>query len=611
MPSTLTLEAIVNQEKLAAEIANKYQTWKSARSPKEKQWQEVRNYIFATDTKTTTNSKLPWRNTTTRPKLCQIRDNLHANYLAALFPTENWFRWLPGNRDAASEGKARAIEAYMRSKLRESQFKEFVSRALYDYIDYGNAFGDVEFVRDVNFNDLGEEVVNYVGPRPIRVSPLDIVFDITAPAFTRAPKITRRLLSYGDIVKLSKTLAPADAEAYLAVLARIKANRETYLGSGVEDTSKASGLLVDGFSSINLYYSTNLVELLTFEGDLYDKDTKEELPNHRIIVADRAYVVEKGPITNWLGRSTLVHAGWRLRPDNLMAMGPLDNLVGMQYRIDHLENLKADVFDMIAFPVTKQKGYVEEWNWGPGEKIFMDENADVDTLHPDATALNADQQIYELQQQMEEMAGAPRQAMGIRTPGEKTAFEVQSLENAAGRIFEHKVAYFEEMFVEPILNAMLEVARRQLDTSDIIRVVNDDIGVATFLTVTRADISARGRLVPMGARHFATQNRLVQNLTQLTATGAYQDPAVMVHFSGWGMAKLLEDTLGLMNYNLVRQNVRVMENAQTAQLQQSAQEQLIGTTATSPTPEGDEDLVNKIAGQPQQAAAGEDLSAAS
>jgi hypothetical protein len=27
-------------------------------------------------------------------------------------------------------------------------------------------------------------------------------------------------------------------------------------------------------------------------------------------------------------------------------MGPLDNLVGLQYRIDHLENAKADALDL-------------------------------------------------------------------------------------------------------------------------------------------------------------------------------------------------------------------------------------------------------------------------
>lgn len=49
---------------------------------------------------------------------------------------------------------------------------------------------------------------------------------------------------------------------------------------------------------------------------------------------------------NWLGKTSIVHAGWRYRPDNLWAMGPLDNIVGMQYRIDHLENLKADAMDL-------------------------------------------------------------------------------------------------------------------------------------------------------------------------------------------------------------------------------------------------------------------------
>src|SRR5688572_2428558 len=78
---------------LATRIATKFDEWKGSRQKKEKDWSEVRNYVFATDTTTTTNKKLPWKNKTTRPKLCQIRDNLHANYMAALFPTEDWFNW--------------------------------------------------------------------------------------------------------------------------------------------------------------------------------------------------------------------------------------------------------------------------------------------------------------------------------------------------------------------------------------------------------------------------------------------------------------------------------------------------------------------------------------
>jgi hypothetical protein len=150
------------------------------------------------------------------------------------------------------------------------------------------------------------------------------------------------------------------------------------------------------------------------------------------------------------------HCGWRLRTDNLWAQGPLDQLVGMQYRIDHLENLKADVFDLIAYPVMVVYGNtVEEFEYEPGATIFVGDEGKVEFLRPDATALQADMQIAELMGRMEELAGAPKQAMGIRTPGEKTKYEVQTLENAAGRIFQSKVSWFERNILEPLLNGML------------------------------------------------------------------------------------------------------------------------------------------------------------
>jgi hypothetical protein len=266
----------------------------------------------------------------------------------------------------------------------------------------------------------------------------------------------------------------------------------------------------------------------------------------------------------------------------------------MQYRIDHLENLKADVFDLIAFPPMKHKGYVEEWNWGPGEKIFMAEDADVESLAPPPTVLSADQQIRELEMQMEEMAGAPKEAMGIRSPGEKTAFEVDKLTTAASRMFESKIAQFERTFLEPLLNALLEVARRNLDASDVARTVDDDYGVIEFLTITKEDLTAKGKLVPMGARHFATKNKLVQNLTMLAQTPVYQDQAVSVHFSGWRMAQLIEDAMDLQDWKIVQKDVRVAENLETQQLMATAQEQLLQTSMTPTEAPDDADLMNEI-----------------
>ena len=594
MPSTLEIERLLEPDALARTIANRATIWKNARQVKEEQWQEVRNYVFATDTRTTTNSKLPWRNSTTRPKLCQIRDNLHANYMAALFPTENWFRWTGANQESAVKAKASAIESYMRTKLRDCGFIDFISRALLDYIDYGNCFASVEYVTEKYKDEDGTDVTSYVGPRAVRVSPADILFDITSPTFAKAPKIVRSLLSFGDVKKYSMTLPLGEREAFERTLVKIKENRENAKMLSRSDLRKSSAFVADGFGDLTSYYTSGMVEFLRFEGDLYNEDTGELLVNHRVTVIDRAYVVEKKPIPSWLGKSAIVHSGWRQRPDNLMAMGPLDNLVGMQYRIDHLENLKADVFDLIAFPPIKQKGYVEDWTWGPGEKIFMAEDADVESLAPPPTVLSADQQIHELEMQMEEMAGAPKEAMGIRSPGEKTAFEVDKLATAASRMFENKIAQFEMTFIEPLLNSMLEIARRNLDASDVARVVDDDFGVVEFLTITKEDLTAKGKLIPMGARHFATKNRLVQNLTQLSNTPIYQDPAVSVHFSGWRTAQLLEDAMDLRDWKIVQKDVRVAEQLETQQLAATAQEQLLSSSMVPTESPDDADLMNEI-----------------
>ena len=74
-------------------IANLWDTYHNQMQSKINDWIEIQEYIFATDTTTTSNSTLPWKNSTTLPKLCQIRDNLHSNYLSALFPNDSWLQW--------------------------------------------------------------------------------------------------------------------------------------------------------------------------------------------------------------------------------------------------------------------------------------------------------------------------------------------------------------------------------------------------------------------------------------------------------------------------------------------------------------------------------------
>jgi len=564
--TTIDLEMMIDPHGMAVEISEQWTSWNNARRQKIEEWKELRNYIYATDTRTTSNSKLPWTNSTTTPKLTQIADNLHANYFAALFPQKRWFRFEAQDQESDTKSKRDVIQAYMQNKIRQSDFENTVSRILNDYIQYGNCFATVEFTRDYIEMD-SEIVVNYVGPKLVRISPFDICFNPLAPTFQESPKIIRSIVTIGEI---ARKIEESVDNAYMQdVLDKMMVNRSSSAIQDV-DVSKSEGFIADGFSSIKEYYDSNYVELLTFYGDIYDKDTKTFHKNRVITVVDRAYVLNNEQNPSWLGKSPIFHAGWRERPDNLYAMGPLDNLVGMQYRIDHLENLKADVFDQIAYPIIKIRGDVEDFDFEPAARIYMGEEGDVGYLAPDSTALNADFQIQNLENKMEMMAGAPREAMGIRSAGEKTAFEVQQLMTAAGRIFQHKTAHFERVFLEPILNAMLEAARRNMDYADTVRVLNEDSGLFFFEQITKEDIKANGKIVPMGARHFAERAQRIQNLTQLYQIKA-QDPSIAAHMSGKEFARILADELG--EPALFGENITIVEQLQTQRVATEAQVQ--------------------------------------
>jgi len=565
--TTIDLESMIDPHTLAVDITDRWNSWNNARQNKIDEWKELRNYVYATDTRTTSNSKLPWTNSTTTPKLTQIADNLHANYFSALFPRNRWFKFEAYDHASATKSKRDTIQAYMENKLRTSDFEDTVSKLINDYIQYGNCFATVEFKRDYTEFEDGERITNYIGPKLVRISPFDICFNPLAPSFGDSPKIIRSILTVGEVArKIEETV---DNSYMKDVFEKMLVNRTAASGNDI-DVSKSQAFIADGFSSLQEYYESNYVELLTFYGDIYDADAGKFHKNRVITVVDRAYVLLNEQNPSWLGKAPVFHAGWRERPDNLYAMGPLDNLVGMQYRIDHLENLKADVFDQIAYPIIKIRGDVEDFDFEPAARIYMGEEGDVGYLAPDATALNADFQIQTLENKMEMLAGAPREAMGIRSAGEKTAFEVQQLMTAAGRIFQHKTAHFERVFLEPILNAMLEAARRNMDYADTVRVLNEDTGLFFFETITKEDIKANGKIVPMGARHFAERANRVQNLTQL-----YQlklaDPTMATHLSGKEFARLMAEELG--EPKLFGENITVQEQLETQRVATEAEVQ--------------------------------------
>lgn len=577
----------IQTDQLAIQIGLRWYQYDTARSEWKQQKQELRKYIVATDTKDTANSKLPWRHTTTIPKLTQIRDNLHAQYMSALFPNEDWLRWEAYSADGLNKEKKEAIQFYMRNKLRRTEFQKLVSDLLYDYIDFGNVFATASYVKDVRPADPNVPdslpTILFQGPRAERISPYDIVFDPSNTSFYSGWYITRKMKTLGDLKKDITRLTGQQKRVAEKAFDRMMNNRRSMMGNyDYSQFDTKVGISVDGFGTYSQYLQSDYCEILTFHGDWFDKETGKLEEDRIISVMDRAIVLDNSQNTTWNGHRGAVHGTWRGRSDTLIGMGPLDNIVGMQYKIDHLENIKADMFDLIAMPPVKIKGTVENFSWGPLAEIYLAEDADVEMLAIDAKALQAETQISILEQKMEEFAGAPRQAVGQRTPGEKTAFEIQVLEQNSTKMFQEKTQRFEVNVMEPLLNMMLECARRNIEAVDLVSTMDSDFGTINFIQITKEDLSVEGKIVPIGARHFLQRNLAIQNYIGLRNAIA-ADPTVMAHISGKAEARMFEDLLGLEKYDLVRDNVRVEEAMETAQLQQEGMQAMQEQQATPAT----------------------------
>ena len=119
---------------------------------------------------------------------------------------------------------------------------------------------------------------------------------------------------------------------------------------------------------------------------------------------------------------------------------------------------------------------------------------------------------------------------------------------------------------------MLESARRNLNSVEVVQVLDDDLAVLEFLQIKPKDINQKGKLYPIGARHFAKQAQVVQNLLGLVNSAAYADESVVAHISGIKIARIMEEALGLDKLDLVEENIRVAETKETQALAAQAQE---------------------------------------
>lgn len=581
--------ALSSEAALAGSIYNQWSHWKSARAEAEARWTETKKYVFATSTRDTTNAKNPWSNTTHRPKLYNIYNNLLVNTDFSLFPHRDWLEFIGNDDEANSKTKREASLAYLKTKHRLSNFRKVMRDLINDWLLYGNCFAGVEYVTETALDPLsGEQIPAYIGPRPVRYSPYDVVMNPKATDSEHTPYIIRSRTTIGE---LQQAMEENPGLGYDSTVLQMMKDQRLKVEQSAEDGEIEDSFIPDGFGSTGQYYVSGHTTLYEFYGDIYDQESDTLLKNYVITVADGMHILRKEPLNTYSGRPNIFHSVWKQRPDNLWGYGPLENLVGLQYRINHLENAKSDAFDDMLDPDIVIEGDVEIEKSGASTHYYVTEGGNVRYLSPDTTVLNANFQIQELEAAMELYANAPREALGMRSPGEKTAFEVSLLSNAANRGFEYQTGIF-SAFLEQVVNAELELAVQNLHTSDVVAVVDDDFGVEEFIRITREDLVSNGKVVPVGAREYARKSRLTQQLTAFYQTGM-TDPEVAQHFPAKEIAKMWSELLDFEE--LYEPYGRIPERLEAASLESTAQQmlqerQMIDPTGMSEVPLEQEEL---------------------
>lgn len=552
---------------IASAVSMKYDQFQQYRVTNRSSWQEIESYLYATDTTSLAGGNAH-DHTTHIPVISSVKEELEAILYAAVMPHEEFLGWRPYDANAASKNVRTKVSQYIRNRHVLNNFEKTLRKLIQDLVIYGNCFVQVCYV------DERKNGVGYVGPKPIRISPYDIVFDPTRDSFESTPKIVRQMVSIGEFFSIAKNFpVPINEE----VLKRVMDRRGTYTALSRTELNKSSQYVPDGFTNMEAYYASSFIEILWFYGDVYDEDANELRPNRCAVVVDRVDLLAEYEELD----PNIFKGSWSEKPDNLWSQGPLDKIVGLNYQINHRENSKSDALDRYIHPDKVFMGDVEEvYNSETGQTIYLaPEGGGVRDLVPDTTVLTADLHQDRLMQQARTAAGLPPQLMGFRTPGEKTLGEVQQLDDAALRKFLHKAEQLELDMIEPMVAAEISIGRKYFN-SVIDAVTMDEDGSPVILEITKADLEANGKLVPMGARRFKRQNQQLNML--MTLANSNLGNLIGSHIKPYSLAQAVEELGGFGQFTIIEKFGAMLESAE-AQTTQAAIEQHTMNTLSQPS----------------------------
>lgn len=575
MPTnTFDIDTNIAKDSLAECISEKWNTWMNARQRWEEQYRRVLQYLYSTTTDTIYGqASNPWAANVHIPKLTQLRDVLITYELESLFSLDDYFEFEGFTKDSNTWKNRNAIKNLLKDMLDKGGFRETVEKLVTDYIDAGNVFVMPVWETKTVTRIDGLKSTVWEGSKALRINPLDIVFDPTAQSFEDTPKIIRTVLSIGQVAAMAEK-DPMMKEAFKKAMDKRQQVR-TAMTNG--DTIKSEQLEIAGFGSIDAYLLSDTVELLTLYGTVYDIQENKLHENTKITIMDRNTLLKEEPMEELNGYGYIRKGGYRDRKDMLWSMSPLENLLGMQARIDFLENKRSDCYDFVVNPIKLIRGQVDMPDTtAPGDEIRMDADSDVRYLAPDTTILSADNLIALYENKMEEFVGSPKEVLGLRTPGEKTMYEVSQLLTAAQRIFQRQIRKFETEVIEPFINdAFHQYLNRKAGQTITLRVWDSDKDYYKFEEVSVDDIQSIGAIRVIGSTTHQERSKIAASLQMLGQNPLFTDEAVRNNFSPSELGQIFMYISGLDKFpDLFRKDSRLYEITEQQKLVEQLSQQV-------------------------------------
>jgi len=558
---TLTaLGGFVEQADKAALITKAWTEWDGAKDPAISKWREVEAYRYATDVSSLPNASGAFTHSTHTPVVASIAQDLEAILLQVVMPHDDWFTFEPMDSEAARIEQRKLIVSYLKNRHALNGYADEVAKLRSDLVTYGNCFSQVYYTDESQGDKTG-----YVGAKMRRISPYDIAFDPTGADFKKAPKVIREIITLGELKRRGN-----DGTLDSAVVDKLLTHRGNFSNSDAGD-DKNEQYTPLGFGTYQQYITSGFIELLWFYGSVYDVTTQELHDSRVIVVADQDHVLLDDEIRTVDGNPHIYQSVWQKLPDNLWGMSPLENIIGLNYQVNHRENAKSEALDRLIYPDKVYQGDVEE--------MFDEETGQVTYLAPEGggvAELAVNTQFFSFDLHIDRLTHAARGAArlpsdltGFRSQGEKTLGEVTALTEGGMRGFIDKAADFERSSLENHLKAEIELAHTHF--AGAFKVPNkSELGFIEMLNVTKEDLAVNGVLIPRGSRRFARKNQLLASLTQLSATPLAQLAAM--HISGKGAANLIAELLEVQDTGLIEEFAQITEGGEAQQIGNSIEQ---------------------------------------